>query len=143
MGVMDALAESRMTDKEIECFNQVAKEVEANRQRMKGRNRTTKSSTNHDGTPLASLNVLTSFARSNGLSDQLADEHDDMMIGAGSRKLPFQGAKLKIISSSGSLISPPPVTPDSGVSMGTQSDGGYEINVRLVSRPLLVKIGEC
>ncbi len=134
--VMDALAESRMTETEIEFFNQVAKEVEANRQRLKGPNRATRVTSNNAGMGLASSTTLTSFTRSNGSSEHRPDVYDDMMIGDSSRKLPFKGAKLKIISRWSPSISPLVLTPDSGVSMGSKSDEGWEINVKLVSSPL-------
>ena len=132
LGVVDALAESRMTDKEIEYFNQVAKEVEANRQRMKGSTRAKRLFSNHIGTGSASSRTLTSLTRSNG-SDLATEEYGDMTIADSSKKLPFQGARLRIVPDSSSAVSPPILTPDSGVSMGSGSHKGKEINVKVVS----------
>jgi hypothetical protein len=132
--VMDALAESRMTQKEIEHFNQVAKEVEANRQRMKGRKRDIGGSSNNKSTTLASSNNLTSIMRSDRSSDLVGNEYDDMMVGDSSKKLPFQGAKLKIMSRSSPSISPPVLTPDSGVSMGSESTRSWEMHAKLVCK---------
>jgi hypothetical protein len=133
VGVMDALAESRMTEKEIEYFNQVAKDVEANRRRMRGRKRPTRVSSNDDGVDSASSTTLTSFRRSNASSDLAADGFGEMTIGNSSKKLPFQGARLKIVPGSSPSISPPVLTPDSGVSMGSGSTKAWEVNPKLVS----------
>jgi len=136
---MDALAESRMTDKEIEQFNQVAKEVEANRQRLKGRagvtrvTRVTRVSCNDDDVDSASSTTLTSFTRSNASSDLAAHGYGEMTIGDSSKRVPFQGARLRMVPGSSPSISPPVFTPDSGVSMGSGSEKKWEINVKLVS----------
>lgn len=122
-----------MTDKEIEYFNQVAKEVEANRQRMKGRTRVTRVPSNDHSIESTSSKTLTSLRRSNRSSDLAEDDGGEMMVGDSSRKLPFQGARLKIIAGSSPYISPTVLTPDSGVSMGSGSRKAWEINVKLVS----------
>ncbi|ERF74809.1 hypothetical protein EPUS_03193 [Endocarpon pusillum Z07020] len=132
LSVVDALAESRMTDKEIEYFNQVAKEVEANRQRMKGSTRAKRLLANDIGTGSASSRTLTSLTRSNGSFDLATEEYGDMTIADSSKKLPFQGARLRIVPNSSSAVSPPILTPDSGVSMGSGSHEGKEINVKVV-----------
>jgi hypothetical protein len=133
VGVMDALAESRMTDKEIEYFNQVATEVEANRQRLKCRARVTKVSCNDDGVDSASSTTLTSFGRSNASPNLVADDYGEVTIGDSSKKLQFQGTRLRIVLGSSPCMSPPVLTPDSGVSMGSGSERNWEINVKLVS----------
>jgi hypothetical protein len=133
VGVMDALAESRMTDKEIEYFNQVAKELEANRHRLKGGTRVTRVSCNDGDVNSASSTTLTSFRRSTASSDLAADDYGEMTIGDSSKKLAFHGTRLKIVPASGSSISPLVLTPDSGVSMGSGSEKAWEINVKLVS----------
>jgi hypothetical protein len=136
VGVMAALAESRMTDKEIEYFNQVAKEVEANRQRMKGSNKVKRIASNDSGTDMASSKTMTSFATSNASSGQAVNAYGDIFVGDASTKAPFQGARLKIIPRSSPPFHPPILTPDSGVSMGSQSEKGWEVNVKLVSRQI-------
>jgi hypothetical protein len=134
VGVMDALAESRMTEKEIQYFNQVAKEVEANRQRMKGGARYMRLPSNDSRKSLPSSKTMTSFTKSNSSSDNLASVYGgDFVIGDSSRKLPFKGRKLKILTRSSPSMSPPILTPDSGVSMGSDSEQGWEINPKLVS----------
>ncbi len=133
LGVVDALAESRITDKETEYFNQVAKEVETNRQRMKGSTRGKRFFSKDIGVSSASSKTLTSLRRSNGSSDRAAEEYSDMGITDSSKRRPFQGARLKIIPNSSKAISPPVLTPDSGVSMGSGSHKGREMNVKLVS----------
>ncbi len=133
LGVVDALAESRMTDKEMEYFIQVAKEVKTNRQRMKGSTRAKRLFSNDTGIGSASSKTLTSLRRSNGSSDRAAEEYGDMAITDSSKRRPFQGATLKIIPNSSKAISPPVLTPDSGVSMGSGSYKGREMNAKLVS----------
>ncbi|KAF7510510.1 hypothetical protein GJ744_006356 [Endocarpon pusillum] len=132
LSVVDALAESRMTDEEIEYFNQVAKEVEASRQRIKGSTRAKRPLTNDIGTGSASSRTLTSLTRSNGSADLATEEYGDMTIADSSKKVPFQGARLRIIPNSNSAVSPPILTPDSGVSMGSGSHEDKEINVKVV-----------
>ena len=136
VGVMDALAESRMTEEEINYFNQVAKEVEANRQRMKGRARATRMSSSNDAQSLASSRTLTSFRRSNNSSDHVRGELTDNISNHSGKKHPFNGATLRIASGSSPPISPPVLTPDSGLSMRANSEKDWEVNVKLVSNSL-------
>jgi hypothetical protein len=140
VGVMDALAESRMTDKEIEYFNQVARDVEANRQRMKGGKRAIRLPSKESKTGSVSSKTLKSFTTSNRSSDPVAQEFGDLVIDDSSRKLPFQGAKLKIMRGSRLLVASPVMTPDSGVSMRSGMRSGsaesWAMNPKLVSRPV-------
>ena len=133
VSAMDALAESRMTDKEIEYFNQVTREVEANRQRMKGGHRATQLPSHDSGKGPASFKTLASFTMSNCSFDQFVDGFDDLVVGDSSRKLPLQGAKLKIKSASRHSVTPPVLTPDSGVSIGYGGKKSWEINAKFVS----------
>ncbi len=122
-----------MTDKETEYLNLLAKEVETNGQGTKGSSRIKRLFSNDIGIGSASSKTLTSLRRSNGSSDRAAEEHDDMAITDSSKRRPFQGARLKVIPNSSAAISPPVLTPDSGVSMGSSSHKGQEMNFKLVS----------
>jgi hypothetical protein len=139
VAVVDALAESRMTAKEIEHFNQVAREVEANRQRIERRNVSLRLLPRSDDPFLQSSKTLTSFQMSNNSSEQPENDWGHMTIVGSSKRHPFHGAKIKIVPRSSLPISPTVLTPDSGVSMGTSSTEGWEINHKMVSEPLHMK----
>jgi hypothetical protein len=129
----NALAESRMTDKEIEYFNQVAREVEANKRRIKSRRGANAGSSENTSTSLSSSKTLSSFMKSNRSSDQLFDASGGLMISDSSSRAPFKGAKLETTFASNPPTPKTILTPDSGVSMGSAGEADWEINVRLVS----------
>ena len=143
VGVLDALAESRMTDMEIEHFNRVVKEVKTNRRKMRSPNRSTIVSSSDAGMSLASSRALNSPTTFTTSSDMAADQYGDMLDGDSSKRRPFQGARLKVMPGSRSSISPTALTPDSGVSMGSAFKEGWEINVKLVSKPMQIRRAHC
>lgn len=134
-GVMKALAESKMTGNEIKYFKQVALEVEANRQRMEDRIGAIGRSSDYDGNPLASSKTMTSFAKPKSSSEPIGDDCNGVAIGDSSKKPPFQKARFKTVSGSSSSITPPIMSPDFEVSMGTHRARDWEVNVKLVRRP--------